>query len=146
MTRLHSVLKTAILASGLTTAMTPAQPREKVYDVSVHEAFKALWASTRAIAESARVDIALVDFKTGATLGDGRYVWLFWTARCRDDGNGKARISIQVKAGSNAPSGAVQEQKEKDLAAFWARVDSAMRISVRTGERRPALQQAYIPR
>jgi hypothetical protein len=121
-----------VLLAFLGSFTAIAKPmREASFTATVRQGYLAISAAAGPNTEYSRIDTCLVEFRTGRQLFHGEHVWLFWTARCHDQGNGKIKINIFVRSHSNAPKSVIARERDDTLLDFWAKVKDAL-----TGARR----------
>src|SRR5437588_9416415 len=97
---------------ALVSTATAAVPRVKTFDMPLKSTCIAVVNAVGRTLQGWTVEGCVVEFKTERTFADGTLARLFWTARCRVEGDGKVSVSIQVKANSNASAQALSREKE----------------------------------
>ena len=105
-------------------------PSEKTYEAtSADKVFVALVRSAGATLVSQVKEACVVNFKPGHQAGN-YYTWLLTTATCRDAGDGKITVTLQVQMQSNQLFGA-GGFRDKTVTEFWAAMDHELGAATR---------------
>jgi hypothetical protein len=70
-------------------------------------------------------EACLVNFKIAQSFGSGFYRVIWWTATCKDAGDGKTTVTLAAQVNSNAFGDGRIKRDQSEL--FWKNIDAALK-------------------